>query len=74
MLGSVILLYVYTVVHSLYTCTNGSPSKITLMNRVNQSQLRFLDVTRCFPREMDVVKITKTVATMFAQDQAQDQA
>ena len=50
MLGSVVLLYVYTVVKSLYIhsvhfmLTNESPGKITFMNCVDQSQLRFLSV------------------------------
>ena len=40
--------FVYTTVHIRLYCkfvpTNESPSKITLMNRVDQSQLRFLDI------------------------------
>ena len=40
--------FVYTTVHIRLYCkfvpTNASPSKITLMNRVDQSQLRFLDI------------------------------
>ena len=45
MLGSVVLLYIYTVVSAHLYCklvlTNERPSEITFMNRVNQSQLFF---------------------------------